>query len=218
MFRSGMTAAAVVLASFLAPLAGAQAFDPPTTAAFFERFQVPEDIRVEVEEDGSVLLSAPPGYDGRLMFTLREDEVPDAGSRSLALDITVVEDGGGWPEALVGFGMIHGFDESDPLSPFTVGVISPQDGGTLRMGSYTGSGFAIGQILGGSMDVGDTVRLTMREQGGMLQFQARHSGSTQGAIGNDLVTARMADGSRIGFILISGGTYRVANLEVEAVE
>lgn len=213
MLRVSLAAAAV--AACLAPI-GAQAFDPPTASEFFGRFEVPEEIGVELQDDGSVILSAPAGYDGRLMFSLREDEVPEPGNRALSVEVTVLEDGGGWPDALVGFGMIHGYREGEPNEPFSVGVVSPQDGGTLRLGAYTGNGFDIGQALGsGGTRIGDTIRLTMREEDRMLTYEAASgASSSQSATSNDLIAAGMEPGTRIGFILVSGGTYRISDLHV----
>ena len=203
----------------LATIAPAWSFDPPTAAEFLGRFTVPEEVTLRVEDDGSVLVSAPPGYQGYVSMTLREDELPPPGSRQVSVDITMIKDGGGWPDNLVGIGLTHGVREGQSGSPFSLAVVSPQDGGTLRSGSYTGDGFSIGQVLGSdNMGPGQTVRLTLREEGGSLVYRLESgSGSTsETSVANDLVTAGMQPDTRIGIILVSGGTYRIDNLSIES--
>ncbi len=215
LFRSALAGVIVSLAA----TAPAWSFEPPTTAEFLGRFSVPEEVTIRVEDDGSVLVSAPPGYQGYVSMTFRDDELPAPGSREVSIDITMIKDGGGWPDNLVGIGLTHGLREGEPGTPFSLAVVSPQDGGTLRSGSYTGDGFSIGQAIGsGNMGLGQTVRLTIREDGGSLVYRVESgSGSTsETSVANDLVTAGMQPGPRIGIILVSGGTYRIDNLSIES--
>lgn len=220
MNRSVLTAATAAIAACLAPLSLANAFEAPTAAAFFDRFVVPEEVSIQLEDDGSVLLSAPAGFNGSVFLSLRPDEVPAPGARSISVNVTIVEDGGGWPDALVGFGLMHGYQTEEPRPDFSVGVISPQDGGTLRLGQYTGSSYAIGQVLGnGGAGVGETVQLSMREIDGSLEFTLKNdNGTSQSNISNDLTSAGMADDFLVGFVMVSGGSYRISDLEISATE
>jgi|GEM_PF-1951806 len=219
MIRFLLKVAHVGLVAGLLVISAAWSFEPPTAAEFFGRFIVPEDVTVEVQQDGSVLISAPPEYPGMVRFTFRDHELPPPGSREVSADVTVIEDGGGWPDLLVGLGLVHGLREDEPGTPFSVGIVSPQDGGTLRVGRFTGSGFSINQALGGSgMSVGETVRLIMSEDNGALVFRIQNGGSSQTSMANDLVTAGMTDGREVGFIMVSGGTYRIDNLSIEGVD
>lgn len=220
MKRSVLTAATAAFAACLAPLTLANAFEAPTAAEFFDRFAVPEEVSIQVEDDGSVLLSAPAGYNGSVFLSLRPEEVPAPGARSISVNVTIVEDGGGWPEALVGFGLMHGYRTEDPRPAFSVGVISPQDGGTLRLGQYTGSSYAIGQVLGnGGAGVGETVQLSMRESDGSLEFTVENdNGTSQSSISNDLTRQGMENDSLVGFVMVSGGSYRISDLEITALE
>ena len=212
LFGSAIAGAMVSLAT----IAPAWSFDPPTAAEFLGRFTVPEEITVRVEDDGSVLVSAPPGYQGYVSMTFRDDELPPPGSRQVSIDVTMIKDGGGWPDNLVGIGLTHGVREGEPGSPFSLAVVSPQDGGTLRSGSYSGESFSIGQVLGSSIGLGQPVRLTLREENGSLVYRMESgSGSTsETSVASDLVTAGMQPGPRIGIILVSGGTYRIDNLSI----
>ena len=76
----------------------------------------------------------------------------------------------------------------------------------------------IGILGSGNMGPGQTVRLTLREESGSLVYRLESgSGSTsETSVANDLVTAGMQPGTRIGIILVSGGTYRIDNLSIES--
>lgn len=215
MIRNSLAAGAIALASFLAPVA-ASAFEAPTAAAFFGRFNVPDDISIEVQDDGSVVISPAEERRGWVSFTLREHEVPAPGHRSVSIDVTIVADAGGWPERVVGFGMVQGFEEQNTEAPFSLGVVSPQDGGSLLIGNRTENGFAIPQTMGGSaITLGETVTLTMTESSNGLEFTVTSDGSSTGSTtNNDLISAAMTGDNRVGFILAGGGTYVVSNLVV----
>ena len=216
MLRTVLIGLMVAGLAVMAPARMTWAFEPPTAADFFGRFILPDHLAMEVGDDGSVLLVSPPGFNGSTRFYLRPGETPAPGNRSISVDITVVQDGGGWPQSLVGMGFMHGYREDQADNTFSVGILSPQDGGTLRIGSTSGQGFGISQALGSdSMAVGETVRLTMTEQEGSVSFTASNGSSTQASVANDTVAAGMTEGSRIGFILVSGGVYRVSNLVIE---
>ena len=215
MIRNSLAAGAVALASVLAPVA-AFAFEAPTAAAFFGRFNVPEDISIEVQDDGSVVISAPEDRRGWVAFTLREHEVPSPGHRSVSIDVTIVADGGGWPDRLVGFGMVQGYQDQNTEAPFSLGVVSPQDGGSLLIGNRTENGFSIPQTMGGSaITLGETVTLSMTESSNGLEFTVTSDGSSSGSsTNNNLIAAAMTGDNRVGFILGGGGTYVVSNLVV----
>lgn len=167
------------------------------------------DLEVEADGDSAVVRPLAGGWVARLILP---EDLPPAGNRSVTAEITVLEDGGGWPDRAVGAGLLYGY--TGPNDPFYVALLSPQDGGVLQLlENIPDGGVSIGQSIGGDYtEVGAAVTVGIAESNGGIVVTA---GQSSLSLDSDTIAAMQAnDDQRMGVIVFGRGAYRFDNLQI----
>ncbi|MEM7445104.1 MAG: hypothetical protein AAF414_17415 [Pseudomonadota bacterium] len=166
-----------------------------------------DHLTMEIVAPQEAILSLDVG--GYTIIPFLDDMMAVPGERVVEVTLQVVEDGGGWPDSMIGAGLVHGYQGTD--QPFGAYILSPQDGGVVMSANGAGNSFSVGQTLGSNdTATGADVTFTFTENGdGSITLQA---GSNRLTL-DDQTTRNGTEGiGTMGVIVFGPGVYRLTDI------